>query len=147
HEMSAEQYIQQSLDWYTLLLNGGDGIVGPYAIAVLEQIRAERLMRTPALERTPTDVFVFAKGEPPRRELTKVGGLPYWPARRAWPRDDEGNPLAFLAQFCFADSRDITGELPGDVLLIFTRLDARITRYPCPDWEQMHFEWLPLGEL
>jgi hypothetical protein len=84
---------------------------------------------------------VFGKGEGPRRECTKVGGLPYWPAGRPWPKDGNGAPYRYLAQFNFADSRDLVAELPGDVLLLFVPEGN--------DWlfepDCIHFEWLPLG--
>jgi hypothetical protein len=86
----------------------------------------------------PADVFVFAHGEPERREVTKIGGLPYRRADMPWPMGDY-SPMTFVGQFCFADSKDITGELPGDVLLIFgANLDD------CFD-ETFHFEWVNLG--
>src|SRR5262249_53652498 len=94
-------------------------IVGPYIIAAQEQLRAERLAQSRPVNQVPVDLFVFCKGEPPRRDLTKIGGLPYWPARREWPRAESGAPMAFVAQINFADSRDITGTLPGDLLLVF----------------------------
>ncbi len=67
----------------------------------------------------PTDVFVFGKGEPPKPEITKIGGLPYWPSSKPWPTTHDGKPIHFLAQFNFADSKDVTGELPGQLLLVF----------------------------
>ena len=42
----------------------------------------------------PTDVFVWGQGEPKDRTLTKVGGLPYWPAETPWP-ERNGKPLPF----------------------------------------------------
>ena len=89
----------------------------------------------------PADLFVFGKGESPGRETTKVGGIPYWPADRSWPTDDEGSPLLFLAQFNFADSQDLfPTRLPGDVLLLLVEDPED---YLEPDL--IRFEWLPLG--
>jgi hypothetical protein len=121
-------------------------VISPADFAVILQLRAEMAAAIPLGTAVPTDIFVWAKGEPPRREVTKVGGLPYWPAARAWPERTEGGPLMFVGQFCFADSRDIAGELPGDVLAIFAH----------PTWTGMFdehgyaergmvFEWLTLG--
>lgn len=45
-------------------------------------------------------------------------------------------PLQFLAQFNFGDSRDLVGELPGDVLLLFGSYGHPYIRY---------YEWQPLG--
>ena len=87
----------------------------------------------------PVDIFIMADGEPNNRHATKIGGLPYRPARMEWPTSLDGTPMSFLAQIDFADSTDLVGELPGDVLLVFT-----------PDTEgccieTLHFEWQPLG--
>jgi hypothetical protein len=80
----------------------------------------------------------MAEGEPPDRHATKIGGLPYWPSKTQWPTVKDGKPMSFLSQINFADSRDIMGELPGDVLLIFTPdSDGYI--------ETLHFGWQPLG--
>ncbi len=160
-DQAAAAYIERSVDWYIFLLRDGDAVVGPYPLAALEQLREERLAMAPDVERVPTDVFVFARGEPPRREVTKVGGLPYWPAGRAWPRAASGAPLTFVAQFNFADSRDLAGEVPGDVLLIFNEPEylsreemqrvkgpgwvATRDRYGGPGLTGMHFAWLSLG--
>jgi hypothetical protein len=79
----------------------------------------------------------MADGEPPDRHATKIGGLPYRPASAPWPRLPGNIPLVFLAQFNFCDSQDLTGKLPGDVLLVFTE----------EPWSPgyLHFEWQPLG--
>ena len=42
--------------------------------------------------------FVWGLGEPPRRECTKIGGLPYWPSQRPWPQSQGGYPATFLAR-------------------------------------------------
>ena len=94
-------------------------ISGPYDIAVLEQLREEAFAFLPDIERVPTDIFVWNRGEPERREVTKISGLPYREAGKPWPIARSGTPMNFVAQFCFADSRDITPELPGDILLLF----------------------------
>src|SRR5262249_23758240 len=91
-----------------------DIITSPSHICVIEQIRA-KLRRMMKLERgAPTDVFIMAKGEPTKRHVTKLCGVPYRPAEIPWPTR-KGAPMLFLAQLCFADSKDITGDLPGDV--------------------------------
>lgn len=70
-------------------------------------------------EAIPTDLFVWGQGEPKDRTLTKVGGLPYWEAETPWP-ERGGKPLIFLGQFNFKDSVDLVGDLPGEILLLFT---------------------------
>ena len=67
----------------------------------------------------PVDIFVMADGEPPDPCSTKIGGLPYRPTGKPWPTTANGAPLRFLAQFCFEYSKDLTGPLPDDVLLVF----------------------------
>jgi hypothetical protein len=44
-----------------------------------------------------------------------------------------------MAQICFADSTDLTGSLPGQVLLIFGDEDT------VAEPERLLFKWLPLG--
>src|SRR5262249_3781899 len=72
---------------------------------------------------------------------TKVGGVPYWPKGRRWPTNSAGAPYRFVAQFNFADSRDLFSELPGDVLLLLAEDEKDWM------WEPMRvrFEWLRLG--
>jgi hypothetical protein len=48
--------------------------------------------------------------------------------------------MVFFGQVCFADSRDLVGPLPGDVLLIFTQDEHDHT-----SGEDLHYEWYPLG--
>jgi hypothetical protein len=99
-------------------------ISGPRSIAVLDQLREEGLGDTSPYTRVPTDVFVWARGEPAHRAATKIAGLPYRAADKPWPIDTSGRPRFFLAQFCFADSRDlISVPLPGDVLLVFAAIE------------------------
>ena len=80
----------------------------------------------------------MAEGEPTDRHVTKIGGLPYRPAKMPWPTGQDGTPMSFLAQINFANSKDLVGELPGDVLLVFT---------PDSDGfiESLSFEWQPLA--
>ena len=82
----------------------------------------------------PMDVFVMADGEPAEPYTTKVGGLPYRPTGQPWPLAPDGTPWRFLAQFCFVHSHDLTGPLPGEVLLVFGDEDG----------VECAFEWQPL---
>jgi hypothetical protein len=117
-----------------------DIVVGPGPVAVNEQLRAEATAAgaQPA-RRVPTDVMVWAAGEPANRAVTKIGGLPYRPADVVWPCEQSGEPMRFIGQLCFADSRDILPELPGDVLLVFGDEDALVV-----EPERLVFEWWPL---
>jgi len=76
---------------------------------------------------TPADLFLLSVGEAPIRDCTKIGGLPFWAHGRDWPRSSTGEPLPFLAQFCFRESIDIVGSLPGDLLLLFGDKDCPST--------------------
>lgn len=118
------------------VMPGGETITSPSSLAIVEQLRKEIVGCNAPPGAIPCDVFVFAVGEPFDRRITKVGGLPYRPASRIWPCDKSGQPLVFLAQFCFADSGDLIPYLPGEVLLIFGG----------PWDEPLHFEWTSLLE-
>lgn len=118
----------------------GKIIVAPADIAVTHQLRAEAFATTSYVgEKKQTDLFVWSRGEPTKHVCTKIGGVPYWPSKEPWPTNSDGEPIRFIAQFCFADSPDLTGVLPGDVLVIFGDDEALLT----PD--QLIFKWLPLG--
>jgi hypothetical protein len=116
-------------------------ICGPGDLAIVEQLRREA-RRADALGATvPNDIFVFAHGEPNRRDVTKIGGLPYRPADLPWPKTPKSGDMTFLAQYRFGDSKDIVGKLPGDILLVFCR-DRQLGD---KDWTYFHFEWYSLG--
>jgi Domain of unknown function (DUF1963) len=122
----------------------------PEEVAMLERLRARAYARLPNLTRVPTDVCVWRAGEPARREVTKIAGLPFRRAGLPWPVAPSGEPLTFVAQFCFADSRDLVPPLPGDVLLIFAAGEPS----PRPDirfqlkWGSgLSFEWTALGDF
>jgi hypothetical protein len=51
--------------------------------------------------------------------------------------------MQFAAQVCFADSQDLVGSLPGDVLLVFFDYDVY---YDTFDPSVLHLEWVSLGE-
>lgn len=127
-----------------LMEPSGESITGPYHIAVVEQIREEAQDGLVLRNGLMTDVFVWCKGEPARREVTKIGGLPYWPAERPWPVSRSGAPLIFIAQICFTDSVDLVGVLPGDILLVFGD--------PSHEWDWdvdadgLTFEWMTCGD-
>ncbi len=112
----------------------GERICSPSSIAVVEQLREEVLVGRPLNPRIPTDVFVFAEGEPDDPRITKVGGRPYWPRQLPWPTDTNGRPAAFVGQVYFGDSCDITGELPGD-LLVVTAIDIDL------ETESFSYHW------
>jgi hypothetical protein len=122
----------------------GEIVTSPRHLAVVEQLRAEWLGRR-HLPGFLTDAFVFARGEPADTSVTEVGGLPFWPKARSWPAGKSGQPMNFLAQFCFADSSDIFDSLPGDVLIVFA--DGRYGKDWCDgDAGALRFEWVNRSE-
>ncbi|MGD9646381.1 MAG: DUF1963 domain-containing protein [Pirellulales bacterium] len=120
----------------------GGSIVDPTSIAVIEQIRRQALARGDLGTSVLTDVFVLALGEPERRDLTKVGGVPYRSSSAPWPLAKSGKPMTFWCQFRFTESRDIFADLPGDILLVF--VEDHTVSYGDPV-DFVHFEWQPLG--
>ena len=84
-----------------------------------EELRVEGVRDLATVPAMPADVFLFHKSPPPRRDLTQIGGLPYRPRTALWPRDLDGQTMTFVAQIRFAESRDVVGPVPGDVLLVF----------------------------
>ena len=128
-----------------LMSPGGEIVTSPRHLAIVEQLRAEWLAKQ-RLPTVPTDVFVFATGEPQDRRTTKIGGLPFWPRNKIWPVGKSGKPMDFLAQICFADSTDLLEGLPGDLLLIFA--DGVYGK----DWDaknsnSLRFEWIKLPQV
>lgn len=126
---------------------GTGAISGPLDMAVLEQLRDDSYAQQPSIERVPTDVFIWSRGEPDQRALTKIGGLPYRAADAPWPLDASGAPMTFVAQICFADSRDLIPETPGDILLIFSEAknwgSEEAPRYNFPFIEAMNWSSEP----
>ena len=98
-------------------------IIGPYdacrILSVRERVKPFVSFGLPV----PVDMFLLSVGEAPTRDCTKIGGLPFWPIGRQWPRSITGDFLPFLAQFNFSESRDITGDLPENLLLLFGHAD------------------------
>jgi hypothetical protein len=109
-----------SEDLVDLWKPSGEFIISPAHLAMTEQVR-RRAAKTHNLGKAiPTDLFLLGVGEPKLPYLTKVGGTPYRPADHPWPKAPNGEPLTFLLQFCFLDSKDIIpSDLPGDVMLLF----------------------------
>jgi uncharacterized protein YwqG len=97
------------------------------ASVVLRKALRERVQATHAgafAHLAPCDQMLLARGTALQPYHTCVNGLPYRPKEEPWPKDDSGHPMAFLAQVCFTDSRDIVGNTPGDVMLLFVETHA-----------------------
>lgn len=114
-------------------------ITGPVDVVPLLRMR-EQVASFPWIDVPPgwTDLQILAFGEPEDRASTKIGGIPYRPAGKEWPVDADDDPLLFLCQFNFSLSRDLVGNLPGDILLIFS--DQSMIA-PGSEQEQLYFEW------
>ncbi len=68
------------------------GTNGPLPIAYVEQIRAELKKRGGDLgEAIPVDLCIWNVGDTLKREVTKIGGVPYWPANEPWPITKQAN--------------------------------------------------------
>jgi len=119
----------------------GEQITSPFDLYSVERLRDEHGLRQGVA--FATDVFVLGFGTAPDRRQTKVSGLPYWPRSKAWPVAEDGLPCQFLAQFCFLDSRDLVGKLPGDILLLFVPQNNEEWPY---ETDLMHLEWLTVGK-
>jgi hypothetical protein len=97
----------------------GRMITSPIDLWEVEEARDD-VGRDTMGEPVPVHTFLWSVLPPTKPYLTKLGGVPWRPADRAWPRDPRGKPYTFVAQFCFADSRHlVSSKLPGDVLLVF----------------------------
>jgi hypothetical protein len=116
----------------------GGRITSPFDLAVVESLRREVLGPDVPPESVPTDVFVFALGEPPAPHLTKIGGVPFRSGSKPWPTTKDGRPRCFVSQLSFVDSRDLYPDLPGDVLLVFVD--------PTDYFDGYALEWVTLEE-
>lgn len=119
----------------------GAVLSSPADLAMVEGTR-DAVGRAALGRAVPVDVFLWAAGAPAEPWLTKIGGVPHREKDAAWPQGPGGEPMTFLAQWCFADSRDLfAAELPGEVLAMFVA-----DEWPAADVDergrrQIHFEW------
>lgn len=106
----------------------------PCGITRAEKFRDEFDLRSEYW--VPCDAMVFGKGTPDHPAATKIGGQPFWPVHRDWPEGPQGNPLYFLAQINFSDSRDIVS-VPAPLLFILSVSDKE------PEWfcSDLTFVW------
>lgn len=133
---------QATINRHVALLDAaGEQVSTTKQLSILEQIRWRVLQNAPPQQAIPTDVFVFDAGEARDRLSTRVGGLPYRSRSASWPLGDNGKAMLFVGQICFKDSKDITGAIPGDVLLLFVDEDEYCTN----DIRNMQFEWYSEG--
>lgn len=121
----------------TFLASGGTkiGASSPMSIAALETERGRNPQQYDEASAVPTDLFAFALEAPARPDVTKLGGVPWRAAGLPWPNCWRGWPMKFLFQVRLAESKDVTGETPGDVLLLFG---------DSPLFEDVQVEWSPI---
>lgn len=96
-------------------------------VAAIDQVITRETALVP--NAVSCDIINFSLGESEDRAMTKLGGVPYWPADRPWPKSWRGRPLSFLGQINFRDSLDIVGELPGEILVMFVNRYDSVTSY------------------
>jgi hypothetical protein len=124
--------------------DAGDSIVsstGPDFLCRAEWMRRAGRKISGLGNELACDVFVLGLGEPKRRDVTKVGGLPYRPADRPWPRSSKtGEELSFVCQFRVTESRDLLGETPGDILLVFSEWSGRC--WAAEEGDPPYCEWV-----
>lgn len=120
-------------------------IDGPGDLALAEQARKFAGRHGDLGPSVPADFFTWSKlSWSDKPWLTQIGGVPWREADKPWPKDEDGIPLHFLGQICFADSKDILPcKLPGDVALIFGRWQRGYTFLP-DDSTIEALEWSPL---
>ncbi len=80
-----------------------------------------------------TREMILTPGDPGLIPVTKISGLPWWPAGRARPRCDRGHAMSFIAQVLLADTPYL--EEYGDRLLSFHYC------YECSGELNMSFGW------
>ncbi|MDX2118551.1 MAG: DUF1963 domain-containing protein [Planctomycetota bacterium] len=126
-------------------------VTGPEAVAIIEQARSRSGGAAGMGGPCATDVMVWALGEPTDPAATKIGGVPHRPAGVPWPVGRDGQPSTFVAQVCFADSRDVLVAsdgspltLPGDVLVLFSPNPGGLWDDNDEDPTSLQYEWWPL---
>src|SRR5262249_50228385 len=122
----------------------GSTVSGPVEMALVEQIRDEVRAKGGDLgPPVPVDVCIWNLGDSARRDATKISGTPFWPADEPWP---EGyRPYTFVAQLCFADSRDILPALPGEILVLLAETTEG-SPAGTTDYQYWTFRWFSLDE-
>lgn len=105
-----------------------------HADLVLSKARATVGLGKPV----PVDFFTWAYERFPKpQNLTRLGGLPWRDAVKAWPKSAKGVPLLFIGQFNLQDSLDLFDrKFPGEVVLLFAESLDLYTG-------EIYVEWAP----
>ena len=136
---------QNCFDWEAFAINellDGWNITSPVHLLGSLYGREKSKIDISRFKTQETDVFVMGYGEPLVPYQTKIGGCPFRPREKNWPNSSAGKPLVFAAQFCFLDSLDIVGCLPGNLLLIFFDEYPPVTKNT-----EFFFEWYDIDDI
>ncbi|MCK5943928.1 MAG: DUF1963 domain-containing protein [Planctomycetes bacterium] len=91
-------------------------IMGPRDYWGFKRFRAQRFPSVMAP--VAADIFLWGLVPDAKRGASRIGGIPHMARGDAWPNSG-GEPSKFWCQIAFSDSRDIVGETPSDLLLVF----------------------------
>jgi hypothetical protein len=124
-------------------------VLGPYDACKVQELRKKLDTHVHFGKAVPAEVFILAVGDPPSRDHTKIGGLPFWPKLLDWPTSESGVPLTFIAQFNFAKSAITSNIISDDIMLIFadapTYSEIRLETVPFVDDDALLVENVPLA--
>jgi len=111
-------------------------ITSPVHLCEIELVRKQYAQSKDLGRSVPVDIFLWSIDPPQQPYLTKLGGTPHRESTKPWPNAN-GKPFTFVAQICFADSRDIVSQkIPDDVMLIFFKDADSLYEY-----DSVHIEW------
>jgi hypothetical protein len=115
----------------------GKIITTPAHLCNIELIRKQYAKTKDLGPAVPVDLFLWSVAPSRKPFLTKLGGVPHRESGKPWPTDDSGEPYTFVAQFCFAESRDIVSDrIPDDVMLVFFEHAQSVY-----EEQTIHVEW------
>lgn len=115
----------------------GEVITSPAQLCEVELVRKKYAQSKNLGQPVPVDVFLWSAEPAEKPYLTKLGGVPHRESTKPWPMDPDAKPYTFVAQYCFADSKDIISKkIPGDVMLVFFK-DAESVFNP----DSIRVEW------
>jgi len=112
-------------------------ITSPAHLCNIDLVRKKYAQTKDLGQPVPVDIFLWSIKPAEKPYLTKLGGVPHRESTKPWPMDASDKPYTFVAQYCFADSKDIiSNKIPGDVMLVFFK-DADSVYDP----DAIHVEW------
>lgn len=112
-------------------------ITSPAHLCNIELVRKQYARTKDLGSPVPVDIFLWSTKPVAKPYLTKLGGVPHRESAKPWPKDANDKPYTFVAQYCFADSKDIISDkIPGEVMLVFFK-DAKSMYDP----QAIHVEW------